>query len=259
MVDYNIYDTRKEDLHSLDFNDCNLNSVEIVNPWSDSNNDEIRFFSIREFTVSNAVAKFALSLAYWKLPYVGSRVGMPERTQEEKLYHIFLGCIAECLTYLYFKSLGVTNISYYDVERESPVYNANEEYDLKINDKSMSLKVIPALYQSLNCEKYFNPMDLVIKRTSGSFDRYYTQFIIPTEFKLNYYDTMLKFINNINNGEPLFLKFWMLGGLVDRGQAGVFWCSRDGRTSKNEYLKFEKKYDANNYIQEVLFDNRENN
>lgn len=252
MKSDNQWDTRVSDLNSLNFNDCNLNSVEILNPWSDSNDVESRYFSAREFTVSNDVVKFAYKLASWKLPYIQDKEGMPKRTEEERLYHTFMGCVTECLTYLYLNSLGVENISYYDVERKSPVYNRNEEYDLKINGNGMSLKVIPALYQEYSDGLHFDSRDLIIKRTAGSDDRYFTQFIIPTEQKLNYHSTMEKFIDNIRNGEPLFLKFWMLGGIVNNNQSGVFWLSRDN--TKNQYLKFEKKYDVSNYIQGIMSD-----
>lgn len=248
----NQLDTRKEELNSLDFNNCHIQSVDILNPWSDSNDVESRYFSAREFTVSNEVAKFAYKLAQWKLPYVHDKVGMPERTSEERLYHTFMGCVTECLTYLYLNSLGITDVKYYDVERTSPVHNVNEEYDLKINDNHMSLKVTPLCCQSCSDGYHFNPLDLNIKRTAGSNDRYYTQFIIPTEFKLNYSETMKRFENNIFNGEPLFLKFWMLGGIVNNNQPGIFWFSKDN--TSNQYLKFDKKYDASNYIQGIMVD-----
>lgn len=262
MSDYNIWDTRLIDLNNLDINECNVHKVYHLNPrylcLNFNSEVEPKYFSALEFTVSNSVAKFCYDLTKLKYKFITDKPGMPDRTEYERMFDTFIGIVSECLTYIYLNSLGIENILYYDVERKSIIYNDEEEYDLKINDYNMSLKILPDyIYEKDGNDIYFPP--LYIKKTSRSVDRYYTQFILPRNVLMSHDEIMRKFIDNMNNNEPLFLKFWMIGGVVENGEGGIFWEDfikylEEGEKNHTKKLKFEKKYDIDNYIPKLLLD-----
>jgi hypothetical protein len=269
LQDYTVNDTRLQDFNSLYLSATDIRAVFHRNPKSffDTTGREVRDYKAIEFDVPYDVAQFAYNLACWKLPNVHDKSWMPPRTDEERLFHIFIGCISEVLAALYFKYLCFESSSmslvYYDVVRKTSELNLNEEFDLKFIDtrsghqvsKNMSLKVIPSVFNSR--DRVFQPLDLIIKGTRDSTDHYYTQFIIPSDHHLNYEIDFPIFKQELANQKSLSIKYWMLGGYVNT--SNVSWSQLlstlpSVKVNNNKVLSFEKQYDVDTYIPSICKD-----
>lgn len=194
-----------------------------------------------EFRVTPSIIRFAYNIAYWKFPYVLDKANFPSRTDYERFSDIFVGVVSEVLSYLYFKQImGINEISYYDVVRLSPRQNNALEYDLRLYDKYMSLKLTKCV--PIQFEGNFIPANyLLIKGTPGSDDRYYTQFIMPQH---QYGKNIVSLLHEcLNDNKYLPFNFYFIAGYVRKDI--LVWGS---------HKKIVPGLDYKSYIDEIKLD-----
>ena len=253
LKDYKENDTRKSDFKELKITSNNIKLV----PFYYEN----ELYNILEFEISSEIAQFAYNLACWKSPHIKDKINYPKRTEDEKLYHIILGCISEIMCYLYIKYLGIDDEDprYYDIERESPEYNSLEEFDIKIKDRTMSVKVIPSIYNKE--EKLFTYSDIVIKGTGKSSDRYYSQFLLSNGKQMNYISDLPVIKECIEKKEKLPISLYYLGGIVNKYD--LVWeelleNNETVRCHHKKVIKFNKSTSLDNYIKLIFNDLNKN-
>lgn len=260
LKDYSVLD-RKIELNNIVLE---KSDIKLINYTGGYNQDYIGL----EFYISPAIKSFCYNLARWKYNYVIDKPGLPYRSPEERLYDIFVGSLSECVMYLYLKYLGlqISELSYYDVVRNSPEYNSKEEYDLAILGEKMSIKCyanevsfennyIPNS-KCLQCDitacrenrRHDEIMNVYKERfswkcqqrsihgTYKSNDFYYTQFVIPVNSgDIN--NKIYTFTDCLAFDKPL----WLLGGVIKQN---AIW---------NGYqLINNKMYDTESYISQIF-------
>lgn len=205
-----------------------------------------------EFNVNKDIMEFAYKLAVWKEPEVIDKPDYPQRTSEEKIFHLFIGSVTECLTYLYFKNMGA-NIKYYDIERDDNKYNKKLDYDLKLecdnNWMTMSVKAIPTYYD--NMMRRFKVVDMRVNGSPCSDDMFYTQYLV---FKDTYCEDFgiqdyLSLKSDIDNN-ALKLRFVCIGGIVNYTHA-TYEQMRNMYASNGRNIIFTKEFEAPRYISDV--------
>lgn len=205
-----------------------------------------------EFKVNQDIARFAYKLAVWKEPEVIDKPDYPPRTFEEKVFHLFIGNVTECLTYLYLKGMRL-KVDYYDLVRDTNVFGGCDDYDLILyrgsEGRTISLKSNPTFYDDMMCR--FNVTDMILKGTPKSADNYYLQWQVFKNAYCRKFDTQdYKDLYSRIEGNMLDMRFVFIGGLVNWNKLR-YEQLKDTYDSNGYGITFKKQYDVPNFLMEL--------